>query len=62
MKHTDSELATISTADLDAVSGGMFFVDGKCVAGCPGQNPPPAGEGISAQELWRDQLKRKRRY
>jgi predicted outer membrane repeat protein len=61
MRPTDSELVTISTDNLTAVSGGAIYAGGKCIAGCSGQNTQP-GQGITAEELWRDQLRRKRRY
>jgi hypothetical protein len=55
---------TIPLDQLATVTGGAFYVDGKCIAGCPDgtHQHAPAGNGITADELWADQLKKKRRW
>ena len=58
IRYLDSELLAILLEDLAAVAGGMVSVGGECIAGCPGRRPGPPGSGITAEELWRDQLNR----
>jgi hypothetical protein len=57
-------LKTIDLDKLATVTGGALYVDGKCIAGCPSGVPTqvPVGNGITAQELWADQLKKKRTW
>ena len=67
MQSTMNSLAltTLALDELETVAGGAFFVDGECIAGCGnGQHrhsPGPAG-GVTAEEIWAEQLKKKKHY
>ena len=62
MNETNTELVTIDPSDVATVTGGAILVGGECIAGCPGGRTASVapGGGITAEELWRDQLNKKR--
>jgi len=58
-------LTTLALDQLETVTGGAIFVGGECIAGCGNgthqHSPGPAG-GVTAEQIWADQLKKKRHY